>query len=111
MARTILVCGAVLLATTVLAHAERICDIEKRATKLIDGDQLTVTGHIAKSYGANDFEVYSYDIADNCGAIHAGHDKPIQCRGAVTINGKFDSDETIAKYGDIAIWVTSYRCQ
>ena len=111
MARTILVCGAMLLATTALAHAERICDIEKRVAKLNDGDPLTVTGRIAKAHGPNDFEVYSYDIADNCGAIYAGHDKPIQCRGAVTINGKFDAEESIGKFGDIAICVTSYRCQ
>mgnify|MGYP002713103646 CR=1 FL=1 len=109
MLRSLYLSGLLLLAGAPLAHAERTCDIDKRFENLRDNEKLVVTGRIVKSYGRDKYGDYSYDLADSCGQVYIGHDKPITCRGQITINGEFDEDVSL-DYFDIAIWVTSYRC-
>ena len=111
MLRTIFFGMALLLAGTALAHAERICDIEKRWAGLKDGQRLTIRGRITKSYGRDKDGNYSYDIKDSCGEAFVGRDRPIKCSGRVTISGEYDDDVSLDLFGQIAIWVTRASCK
>lgn len=109
MLRSLCICGLLLLAGAPLAHAERSCDIDKRLATIDHNEKLAITGRIVKSYGRDKNGDYSYDLADSCGQVYIGHDKPISCKGQVSIKGEFDEGVSFDIF-DIAIWVTSFRC-
>lgn len=115
MLRTICFSTVWLLAATVSAHAEPICDISKRweAGGLKDGAQLTISGRITdQNLSRQDEGMYAYWIEDSCPVpAFVVHNRPINCRGQVTITGSFDDEETWQGFGAIHIWVTSANCK
>ena len=109
MRRAILFAALLLVTGVAPARAERICDIENRLSTIKDNEQVTVSGRITNPYRASD-GTYNYDLADSCGEAYIGSDRPIKCRGKVTITGKYNEYMSMLEF-TISIWATRVSCK
>lgn len=115
MLRTIFFGTLILLAGMDLAHAERICDLWHKADsgQLRNGATVSIRGRVVRSYGPDRDGNYShaYEIKDSCSVAFVMSDRPINCRGQVTITGKFNLIEFWSMMGEVAIRVTQASCK
>lgn len=114
MLRTIYFGTLLLLAGMDLAHAEPICDLWYKADsgQLRDGATVSIRGRIVGSWAPDSDGNYSYEIEDTCSdAAFVTSERPINCRGQVTITGKFNQLAFWGMMGTVAIWVTQASCE
>jgi hypothetical protein len=111
MLRALFFGALLLLAGSATAHAERICDIEKRWVDdtLPDKAPVTFRGRISKTYDYDPaWRLYSYEVTDSCGTAFILHTTPIKCRGQVAIAGEYSEWDSDA--GILTAYVTSAAC-
>ncbi len=95
-----------------MPNASAICGIKADSGQLRQGATVSIRGRIVESYGRDSDGYYSYDIKDTCSdAAFVTSERPINCRGQVTITGKFNQLAFWGMMGTVAIWVTQASCE